>query len=162
MSTNTVKPEALIHEPEHWTGPYRTALGRPFQGRVVTRVIASVILAVGGGAGIPLYLAGLPARSSSPCSPGRGSQRPGAGQGDCAMILTRDCGCQLSRIVTPALATVVVLTVLGLGVICWVINSPERSDRVNRMMFARRGDGRCLEPGTGREPSQGIGVKKRN
>ncbi len=41
-------------------------------------------------------------------------------------------------VVTPALATVVILTVLGLGVICWVINSPERSDRVNRMMFARQ------------------------
>jgi hypothetical protein len=64
------------------------------------------------------------------------------------MLLTKDCGCQLSRIVTPVLAAVVVLTVLGLGVICWIINSPDRSDRVNRMIFARRGDGRCLEPGT--------------
>src|SRR5690348_3137168 len=148
MSTNTVKAEALIHEPEHQAGLYRTALCRLFRGRAVTGVIASAILAAGGGAGIRRYLAELPARSSSHCSPGRGGQQPAAGQGGHAMLLTRDCGCQFSRIVTPALATVVVLAVLGLGVICWVINSPERSDRVNRMMFARRGDGRCLEPGT--------------
>jgi hypothetical protein len=148
MSTNTVKPEALIHEPEHRAGPYHTALCRFFRGRVVTGVIASAILAAGGGAGIPRYLAELPARSSSSCSPGRGGPQPAAGQGGHAMLLTRDCGCQLSRVVTPALATVVVLTALGLGLICWVINSPERSDRVNRMMFARRGDGRCFEQGT--------------
>jgi len=148
MSTKTTKPDALIHQPEHRAGLYRTALCRLFQGRVVTGVIASTILAVGGGAGIPRYLAERPVRSSSPCSPGHGGQQPAAGQRGHAMLLTRDCGCQLSRIITPALATVIVLTVLGLGVICWVINSPERSDRVNRMMLARRGDGRCLEPGT--------------
>jgi len=33
------------------------------------------------------------------------------------------------RIGTPALAAVVVLAVLGLGVICWIINNPDRSDR---------------------------------
>ncbi len=59
--------------------------------------------------------------------------------------LTNDCGCQLSRIGTPTLATVVVLTVLGLGVICWIINSPDRCDRVSRMLLARRGDARCLD-----------------
>jgi len=54
--------------------------------------------------------------------------------------LTNDCGCQFSRIGTPTLAAVVVLAVLGLGVICWIINSPDRCDRVNRMLLARRGD----------------------
>lgn len=63
--------------------------------------------------------------------------------------LTSDCGCQLSRIGTPTLATVVVLAVLGLGVICWIINSADRCDRVNRMLLTRRGEARCLdlEPG---------------
>ena len=46
------------------------------------------------------------------------------------------CGCQLSRIGTPTLATVVVLAVLGLGVICWIINSADRCDRVNRTLLA--------------------------
>jgi hypothetical protein len=30
-------------------------------------------------------------------------------------------------------------------VICWIIGSPDRSDRVNRMLLARRGDARCLQ-----------------
>jgi len=59
--------------------------------------------------------------------------------------LTSNCGCQLSRIGTPALATVVVLAALGLGVICWIINSTDRCDRVNRMLLARRGDASCLD-----------------
>jgi hypothetical protein len=59
--------------------------------------------------------------------------------------LTNDCGCQLSRIGTPTLATVVVLAVLGLGMICWIINSPDRCDRISRMLLARRGDARCLD-----------------
>ena len=81
MNTNKVNPEALIHEPEHRAEPpfgtelHRTALRRPFQGRVVTGVaaglarylgvdvtivrIAFVVLTVFSGAGIPLYLAGL-------------------------------------------------------------------------------------------------------
>ena len=53
----------------------------------------------------------------------------------------------------PALAAVVFLAVLVLGVTCWVIGNPERSDRVTRMMLARRGDSRCLEPGTSTPPS---------
>jgi hypothetical protein len=60
--------------------------------------------------------------------------------------LANNCGCQLSRIGTPTMAAVVVLAVLGLGVICWIINSPDRSDRVNRMLLARRGDSNCLAP----------------
>jgi hypothetical protein len=59
--------------------------------------------------------------------------------------ITNDCGCQLSRIGAPTLATVVVLAVLGLGVICWIINSPDRCDRVNRMLLARRGEASCLD-----------------
>ena len=59
--------------------------------------------------------------------------------------LTNDCGCQLSRIGTPTLATVVVLAVLGLGVICWIINSPDRCDRVSRILLARHGDASCLD-----------------
>jgi hypothetical protein len=62
--------------------------------------------------------------------------------------LANNCSCQLSRIGTPAAAVVVVLAVLGFGVICWIINSPDRSDRVNRMLLARRGDTNCLAPGT--------------
>jgi len=56
--------------------------------------------------------------------------------------LTNDCGCQLSRIGTPTPATVVVFAVLGFGMICWIINSPDRCDRINRMLLARRGDAR--------------------
>ena len=81
MNTNKVNPEAPIHEPEHRAEPpfgtelHRTALRRPFQGRVVTGVaaglarylgvdvrvirIAFVVLTVFSAAGIPLYLAGL-------------------------------------------------------------------------------------------------------
>jgi hypothetical protein len=62
--------------------------------------------------------------------------------------LTNDCGCQLSRIGTPELAAVVVLAVLGLGLICWIINSPDRCGRVNRILLAGRGDASCLQPRT--------------
>jgi hypothetical protein len=40
---------------------------------------------------------------------------------------------------------VVVLAVLGLGVICWIIKSSDRCDRVNRMLLARRGEASCLD-----------------
>jgi hypothetical protein len=53
----------------------------------------------------------------------------------------------LVRLGMPALAALVFLAVLVLGVICWIIGSPGRSDRVNRTMLAMRGDVRCLEPG---------------
>ena len=43
---------------------------------------------------------------------------------------------------------VVVLAFLGRGMLRWIIDSSERSDRVNRMMLARQGDARCLKPGT--------------
>ena len=53
----------------------------------------------------------------------------------------------LVRLGMPALAALVFLAVLVLGVICWVISSPDRSERVARMMLARRGNARCLEGG---------------
>jgi hypothetical protein len=46
----------------------------------------------------------------------------------------------------PALAGVIFLAILMMGVICWVIGSDARTDRVTRMMLARRGDARCLKP----------------
>jgi hypothetical protein len=39
----------------------------------------------------------------------------------------------------PALGALVFLAVLMLGVICWIINSEDRSARVTRMILARHG-----------------------
>jgi hypothetical protein len=50
----------------------------------------------------------------------------------------------LARLGMPALAALVFLAVLVLGVICWVISSPHCSERVARLMLARRGNDRCL------------------
>lgn len=50
------------------------------------------------------------------------------------------------RIGVPMLAGVMFLALLVLGIACWVISSGDRSDRVTRMIYARRGDVRCLEP----------------
>ena len=75
-NTNTVNPEAPLHAgPPFRTGSRRTALRRPVQDSVVAGVAAGlarylgvdvmiirlgfVILTIFGGAGIPLYLAGL-------------------------------------------------------------------------------------------------------
>jgi len=52
----------------------------------------------------------------------------------------------LVRLGISALAAVVFLAVLVLAVICWVISSADRTDRVNRMMLARQGNARCLTP----------------
>jgi phage shock protein PspC (stress-responsive transcriptional regulator) len=76
MNTNTVNPEAPLHaSPPFRTGSPRTALRRPVQDSVVAGVaaglarylgvdvmiirLAFVVLTIFGGAGIPLYLAGL-------------------------------------------------------------------------------------------------------
>jgi phage shock protein PspC (stress-responsive transcriptional regulator) len=76
MNTNTVNPQARLHAgPPFGTGSRRTALRRPAQDSVVAGVaaglarylgvdvmiirLAFVLLTVVGGAGIPLYLAGL-------------------------------------------------------------------------------------------------------
>ena len=61
----------------------------------------------------------------------------------------------LVRLGTPALAALVFLAVLVLAVICWIIASSERCDRVNRLMLARRGDARCLAPPPSRPPAAG-------
>jgi phage shock protein PspC (stress-responsive transcriptional regulator) len=75
MNTNTVNPEATTTESAHRVQPERAPLRRPFDGRMLAGVaegvarylgvdttivrIAFVVLTVIGGAGIPLYLAGL-------------------------------------------------------------------------------------------------------
>jgi phage shock protein PspC (stress-responsive transcriptional regulator) len=76
MNTNTVNPEARLRtDPPFGTRSRRTALRRPVQDSVVAGVaaglarylgvdvmiirLAFVVLAVFGGAGIPLYVAGL-------------------------------------------------------------------------------------------------------
>jgi phage shock protein PspC (stress-responsive transcriptional regulator) len=76
MNTNTVNPEARLHAgPPFRAEPRRTALRRPVQDSVVAGVAAGlarylgvdvmiirltfVVLTIVGGAGIPLYLAGL-------------------------------------------------------------------------------------------------------
>ena len=52
----------------------------------------------------------------------------------------------LAQLGMPALAALVFLAVLVLGVTCWIIGNGDRSDRVTRMIFARQGDARCLVP----------------
>jgi phage shock protein PspC (stress-responsive transcriptional regulator) len=76
MNTNTVNPEAQLHaDPPFGADSRRTALRRPVQDSVVAGVaaglarylgvdvmiirLAFVVLTIAGGAGIPLYLAGL-------------------------------------------------------------------------------------------------------
>jgi phage shock protein PspC (stress-responsive transcriptional regulator) len=76
MNTNTVNPQARLHDgPPSGAGSRRTALRRPVHGSVVAGVaaglarylgvdvmiirLAFVVLTIAGGAGIPLYLAGL-------------------------------------------------------------------------------------------------------
>jgi phage shock protein PspC (stress-responsive transcriptional regulator) len=81
MNTTTVNPETSTDQSDRHTdppfgfGPERPALRRPFQDRMLAGVaaglarylgvdviivrIAFVVLTVFGGAGIPLYLAGL-------------------------------------------------------------------------------------------------------
>jgi hypothetical protein len=66
----------------------------------------------------------------------------------------------LIRLGMPALAAVVFLTVLILGMTCWIISSDERTSRVNRMMLARRGNARCLEMGAS-APSLPTSRKRR-
>src|SRR5690349_3731884 len=76
MNTNTVNPEARLRSgPPFGAGSRHTALRRPVQNSVVAGVaaglarylgvdvmiirLAFVVLTIAGGAGIPLYLAGL-------------------------------------------------------------------------------------------------------
>jgi hypothetical protein len=52
----------------------------------------------------------------------------------------------LARLGLPALGALVFLAVLAVTVTCWIISSPDRADRLNRLMLAARGDARCLKP----------------
>jgi hypothetical protein len=54
----------------------------------------------------------------------------------------------LAQLGMPALAALVFLAVLALAAGCWIISSGERSDRLTRIILARRGDARCLKAGT--------------
>ena len=66
----------------------------------------------------------------------------------------------LLRLGIPALGALVFLAVLVLGVICWIIGSADRSDRVTRMMLARRGDATCLKLSTS-VPSSPASLQRR-
>ncbi len=66
----------------------------------------------------------------------------------------------LLRLGMPALAALVSLAVLMVGVTCWIISSDDRTGRVNRMMLARQGDARCLETGAS-APSSPISRQRR-
>ena len=46
----------------------------------------------------------------------------------------------------PTLGALVFLAVVALAVTCWIISSPDRADRLNRLLLATRGDARCLKP----------------
>jgi hypothetical protein len=46
----------------------------------------------------------------------------------------------------PVLAVLGCLTVLVIAVVCWIVNSQDRSMNLSRILFARRGDARCLDP----------------
>jgi hypothetical protein len=70
----------------------------------------------------------------------KGALRP-AGRAAAGMLLLA----VLAQLGMPGLAAVVILTVLGLGIACWIISSDDRTGRVNRMMLARQGNARCLD-----------------
>ena len=50
----------------------------------------------------------------------------------------------LAKLGMPALGALVFLVIAVLAVICWVIASGDRTDRVSQMMLARRGKASCL------------------
>ena len=54
----------------------------------------------------------------------------------------------LARLGMPALAALVFLAMLVLATACWVISSDDRSARVTRIIYARRGDVRGLQAST--------------
>jgi hypothetical protein len=51
----------------------------------------------------------------------------------------------LTQLGMPMLAALIFLAVLVIAAICWTINSKDRSDNVSRIIFARKGDPRCLD-----------------
>jgi hypothetical protein len=68
----------------------------------------------------------------------------------------------MARLGVPTLAVAAFLVVLSLGVACWVISSSERSDRVARMIYARRGDIRYLDKNAVAFPSAAAQVSRRH
>ena len=54
----------------------------------------------------------------------------------------------LAELGMPALGALVFLAIVVLAVICWVIASGDRTDRVSQMMLARRGEASFPAPGT--------------
>jgi len=58
----------------------------------------------------------------------------------------------------PVLAALGCLTVLGIAVVCWIVNSQDRSMNLSRILFARRGDARCLDPDI---PDRAPGIESR-
>jgi hypothetical protein len=52
----------------------------------------------------------------------------------------------VARLGVPVLAALVSVAILVIAATCWTINSKDRSDNVSRIIFARKGDPRCLDP----------------
>lgn len=52
----------------------------------------------------------------------------------------------VARLGVPVLAALVFMAILVIAAACWTINSKDRSDNVSRIIFARKGDPRCLDP----------------
>ena len=77
----------------------------------------------------------------------------------------------LAELGMPALGALVFLAIVILVVICWVIASGDRTDRVSQMMLARRGEASIIAPRTaapstmsdaqaGRPDRPGLGLRK--
>jgi hypothetical protein len=60
----------------------------------------------------------------------------------------------LARLGFPAVAAAAGLAVLVLAAACWVLADRERSDRVSRILLARRGEARCLYPPDNPSPEE--------
>jgi hypothetical protein len=54
----------------------------------------------------------------------------------------------------PGLSALVFLVTSALAMTCWILASPDRSDRICRMLLAGRGDPRCLTSGPGILPPE--------
>jgi hypothetical protein len=59
---------------------------------------------------------------------------------------------QLARLGLPALVALFALAVLVLAVICWILSSGERCERVYRMLLAARGNSSALTTETATPP----------
>ena len=54
----------------------------------------------------------------------------------------------LAKLGMPALGALVFFAIVVLAVICWVIASGDRTDRVSQIMLARRGEASIIAPRT--------------